>query len=127
MSQPRDDDLPLPPNPLKGASKLARIPVQVIVPAQPLRKPPWIRARAPNSPEALRLKAILRQQQLHTVCEEAACPNLGECFRAGTATFMIMGAICTRRCPFCDVAHGRPEPLDESEPRHLAETIRLMG
>ncbi len=126
MSQQRDDE-PLPPNPLKGESKLARIPIKIEPSDAPLRKPAWIRARAPNSPEALRLKAILREQQLHTVCEEAACPNLGECFRAGTATFMIMGAICTRRCPFCDVAHGRPQPLDEHEPRHLAETIQRMA
>lgn len=127
MSEQRDDEIPLTPNPLKGESKVSRIPVKVVPTAEPLRKPAWIRARAPNSPEALRLKAILRQQQLHTVCEEAACPNLGECFSHGTATFMIMGAICTRRCPFCDVAHGHPEPLDENEPRHLAETIRAMG
>lgn len=123
-----DDDQPLlPPNPLKGASKLARIPIQVAATETPLKKPGWIRARAPNSPEALRLKAILREHKLHTVCEEAACPNLGECFGRGTATFMIMGATCTRRCPFCDVAHGRPEPLDAAEPEHLAQTIATMG
>ena len=72
------------------------------------------------------LKKVLREQKLHTVCEEAACPNLGECFTHGTATFMIMGDICTRRCPFCDVAHGKPEPLDQQEPLHLAETIQAM-
>jgi len=127
MSQQRDDDMPLTPNPLKGASKVSRIPVKVVPAQPPLRKPAWIRARAPNSPEALRLKTILREQNLHTVCEEAACPNLGECFSHGTATFMIMGAICTRRCPFCDVAHGHPAPLDANEPRHLAETISAMG
>ncbi|MEW6648029.1 MAG: lipoyl synthase [Pseudomonadota bacterium] len=123
-----DDEPPIaPPNPLKGASKVSRIPVKVAPTTAPLKKPHWIRARAPNSPEALRLKAILREQKLHTVCEEAACPNLGECFGHGTATFMIMGGICTRRCPFCDVAHGRPEPLDTDEPQHLAATIAAMG
>ncbi len=123
-----DDDLPIePPNPLKGESKVSRIPIKVAQPAAPLKKPHWIRARAPNSPEVLRIKAILREQKLHTVCEEAACPNLGECFGHGTATFMIMGGICTRRCPFCDVAHGRPEPLDADEPQHLAQTIAAMG
>ncbi|MCW9023475.1 MAG: lipoyl synthase [Gammaproteobacteria bacterium] len=117
----------LAPNPLKGASKTARIPIKIEPLATPLRKPKWIRARAPNSPEAIRLKEILREQSLHTVCEEAACPNLGECFTHGTATFMIMGDICTRRCPFCDVAHGRPQPLDEQEPEHLAQTVKAMG
>ena len=124
----QDNDAPIrTPNPLKGESKTARIPIKVVPAEKPLPKPKWIRARSPNSPEALRLKAILREQKLHTVCEEAACPNLGECFQQGTATFMIMGGICTRRCPFCDVAHGRPEPLDAEEPRHLAETVRAMG
>ncbi|MCW9088737.1 MAG: lipoyl synthase [Gammaproteobacteria bacterium] len=124
----QDNDLPIqPPNPLKGESKTARIPIKVVAAEKPLPKPSWIRARSPNSPEVLRLKAILREQKLHTVCEEAACPNLGECFSHGTATFMIMGGICTRRCPFCDVAHGRPEPLDPEEPQHLADTIRAMG
>jgi len=127
MSEQRDDETPLTPNHLKGESKVSRIPIKVEHHSEVLRKPAWIRARAPNSPEALHLKSILRQHQLHTVCEEAACPNLGECFTHGTATFMIMGAICTRRCPFCDVAHGRPEPLDADEPRHLAETIRAMA
>lgn len=122
-----DDQPPSPPNPLKGESKTARIPIKVVAAEHPLPKPRWIRARSPNSPEVLRLKAILRRQRLHTVCEEAACPNLGECFHQGTATFMIMGGICTRRCPFCDVAHGRPEPLDSEEPQHLAETVRAMG
>jgi lipoic acid synthetase len=116
-----------PPNPLKGASKVARIPIKVEAPVRPLPKPDWIRARSPNHPEVLRLKAVLRQQRLHTVCEEAACPNLGECFAHGTATFMVMGNLCTRRCPFCDVAHGRPAPLDREEPHHLAATVRAMG
>jgi len=124
----RDDEQPIqPPNPLKGESKTARIPIKVVPADKPLPKPRWIRARSPNSPEVQRIKAILREQKLHTVCEEAACPNLGECFHQGTATFMIMGGICTRRCPFCDVAHGRPEPLDNEEPQHLADTIKAMG
>lgn len=111
----------------RGASKVSRIPIKVTPTAAPLRKPKWIRARAPNSPEVLRIKNILRERALHTVCEEAACPNLGECFSHGTATFMIMGAICTRRCPFCDVAHGRPEPLDTNEPQQLADAVAALG
>jgi lipoic acid synthetase len=113
--------------PLKGASKTSRIPIKVIPKDEPLKKPRWIKAKAPTDPEVGRLKGILRKQKLFTVCEEAQCPNLGECFGHGTATFMIMGGICTRRCPFCDVAHGRPKALDEDEPRHLAETIQAMG
>jgi lipoic acid synthetase len=120
------DFTPQTPNPLKGASKTARIPIKVVPRATPLKKPAWIRARAPNSPEVIRLKQILRENNLHTVCEEAACPNLGECFAHGTATFMIMGDICTRRCPFCDVAHGRPKPLDHDEPQNMAATIASM-
>ncbi len=111
----------------KGAEKVARIPIKVKQPTERLRKPDWIRVKLPFHPNVKRLKAILREQKLHTVCEEAACPNLGECFGKGTATFMIMGDICTRRCPFCDVGHGRPNPLDEEEPLHLAETIRAMN
>jgi len=110
---------------LKGESKVSRIPIK-IVPSDPKRKPAWIRAKAPSSPEVTRLKKLLRENDLHTVCEEAACPNLGECFSHGTATFLIMGNICTRRCPFCDVAHGRPDALDENEPAHLAKTIATM-
>ncbi len=91
------------------------------------RKPPWIRARAPTDPKVLALKALLRDKRLHTVCEEAACPNLGECFSHGTATFMILGDRCTRRCPFCDVAHGRPAAVDPEEPEHLAEAVASMG
>jgi lipoic acid synthetase len=91
-----------------------------------LSKPAWIRAKAPASPEVGRLTGILRDHHLHTVCEEANCPNLGECFNRGTATFMIMGDICTRRCPFCDVAHGRPAALDTDEPVQLADAIRAM-
>ncbi|MDH5711757.1 MAG: lipoyl synthase [Gammaproteobacteria bacterium] len=110
----------------KGAEKVARIPIKVEQSTERLRKPDWIRAKSPFHPNAKKLKAVLRDQKLHTVCEEAACPNLGECFGKGTATFMIMGDICTRRCPFCDVGHGRPAPLDENEPAKLAETIQAM-
>ena len=109
----------------KGDAKTARIPIK-IVPAEPLRKPPWIRVRAPSSPRYYEIKRILREHRLHTVCEEASCPNIGECFGKGTATFMIMGDICTRRCPFCDVGHGRPLPLDVDEPRNLAATIAAL-
>jgi lipoic acid synthetase len=110
----------------KGAAKTARIPVK-IVPREPLRKPAWIRARAPTHPEVGRLKQLLRHHRLNTVCEEASCPNLGECFQHGTATFMIMGRVCTRRCPFCDVAHGRPDALDPNEPDNLAEAVAAMN
>ncbi|HHQ41884.1 MAG TPA: lipoyl synthase [Chromatiales bacterium] len=106
---------------------MARLRVRPEPTAHPARKPPWIRARAPTSPEVQRLKAVLRAHRLHTVCEEASCPNLGECFGHGTATFMILGDVCTRRCPFCDVAHGRPAPPDPDEPRNLAETVSAMG
>ncbi|MDP1708546.1 MAG: lipoyl synthase [Gammaproteobacteria bacterium] len=112
---------------LKGASKMARIPIKVVPSTTLGRKPAWIRAKSTASPEVARLKGILREHRLHTVCEEAACPNLGECFGHGTATFMIMGAICTRRCPFCDVAHGKPEALDTQEPANLAHVIQSMG
>ena len=111
----------------KGAEKVARIPIKVEQPAERLRKPSWIRAKSPFHPNAKKLKTVLRDQKLNTVCEEAACPNLGECFGKGTATFMIMGDICTRRCPFCDVGHGRPAPLDEEEPAKLAEIIKAMA
>ena len=110
----------------RGAEKLARIPIKVEPTERPQRKPAWIRARSPAGPEVQRLKKVLRDKRLHTVCEEASCPNLGECFGHGTATFMIMGDICTRRCPFCDVAHGRPDALDPQEPAHLAETINAI-
>ena len=112
---------------LKGADKVARIPIKVEPTTERVRKPSWIRAKTPFHPNVKRLKEVLREQRLHTVCEEASCPNLGECFGKGTATFMIMGDICTRRCPFCDVGHGRPNPLDTDEPRHLAETIKAMN
>jgi lipoic acid synthetase len=112
---------------LKGADKVARIPIKVIPSKSVQRKPPWIRAKAPTGDRVRQLKSVLRENSLFTVCEEASCPNLGECFSKGTATFMIMGDICTRRCPFCDVGHGRPNPLDNDEPANLAETIRSMG
>ncbi len=112
-------------NALRGESKVSRIPIKV-EPSTPKRKPEWIRSKVPSSPEVLRLKKLLREHELNTICEEAACPNLGECFSHGTATFLIMGQICTRRCPFCDVAHGKPDPLDDNEPEHLAKTIAAM-
>ena len=111
----------------RGADKVARIPVKVEPTTQVLRKPSWIRARAPSGSGVSRIKQILRERKLSSVCEEALCPNLGECFSHGTATFMIMGDICTRRCPFCDVAHGKPQALDPGEPRQLAEAIREMA
>ncbi|MCG7964517.1 MAG: lipoyl synthase [Candidatus Thiodiazotropha taylori] len=111
----------------RGKSKLSRIPVKVESDQTPLRKPKWIRAKAPLGKEVSRIRRILRDKGLSSVCEEAACPNLGECFQHGTATFMIMGDICTRRCPFCDVAHGKPQPLDPKEPEHLADAIASMA
>jgi lipoic acid synthetase len=122
--------LPAPPSAAagvkhKGGSKTARIPIKVVV-AERLQKPAWIRARAPSSPRFYDIKRILREHNLHTVCEEASCPNIGECFGKGTATFMIMGELCTRRCPFCDVGHGRPLPLDAEEPLNLAKTIAAL-
>ncbi len=112
---------------LRGESKVSRIPVKVAPTVRPLRKPVWIRAKSHGAPNVMQMKKLLRDMRLHTVCEEAACPNLGECFGHGTATFMIMGDICTRRCPFCDVAHGRPNPLDPAEPENLANAIRAIG
>src|SRR5688572_19625208 len=111
----------------KGAKKTIRIVPAAQPRSQALPKPPWIRVRAasPNS-RFYDIKEILREQKLHTVCEEASCPNIAECFGKGTATFMILGDICTRRCPFCDVAHGRPLAPDAEEPLHLAETIALL-
>jgi lipoic acid synthetase len=109
----------------KRALKTARIPIKVVQ-GEPLRKPEWIRVRAGGGERFNEIKRALREAKLHTVCEEASCPNIGECFGHGTATFMIMGDLCTRRCPFCDVAHGRPQPLDADEPRHLGETIAAM-
>jgi lipoyl synthase len=109
----------------KGDAKTARIPIKIVA-AETLKKPPWIRVRASSSPRFNEIKTILREHNLHTVCEEASCPNIGECFGKGTATFMIMGDICTRRCPFCDVGHGRPLALDADEPANLAKTIAAL-
>ena len=109
-----------------GAAKTARNPVKVI-PIVPLKKPAWIRVRAGNSQTFYEVKRKLRSHNLHTVCEEASCPNIGECFGKGTATFMILGELCTRRCPFCDVAHGRPKPPEAQEPVNLARTIADLG
>lgn len=112
----------------RGAEKMARIPVKIAMTEAAPRKPDWLRIRLPtNNGGVERVKGLLRKQKLATVCEEASCPNLHECFSGGTATFMIMGEICTRRCPFCDVAHGRPLALDENEPLHLAESIATLG
>ena len=112
----------------KGAEKIRQVAENTDhVGEERLRKPRWIRAQFPGGEEVQRMKALMREQKLHSVCEEASCPNIGECFRHSTASFMIMGDICTRRCPFCDVGHGRPNPLDAMEPIHLAETVRNLG
>lgn len=120
---------PAAPDPFRkqrGAEKTSRIPIK-IQPAERLKKPEWIRVRAPSPGTRFHdIKRILREHDLHTVCEEASCPNIGECFGKGTATFMIMGDKCTRRCPFCDVGHGRPDPLDVNEPLNLARSIAAM-
>ena len=120
----------VPPKKIAGvkqidAEKTARIPIKII-PMPMLRKPDWIRMKVPDSARFQEIKQILRENNLHTVCEEASCPNIGECFSGGTATFMILGDICTRRCPFCDVAHGKPLPPDVHEPANLARTIAQM-
>ncbi len=112
---------------LRGAEKTARIPVKIVPTEQMPRKPDWIRVRLPSGNQVTEIKNMLRNKKLHTVCEEASCPNLPECFGHGTATFMILGDICTRRCPFCDVAHGRPLAPDPEEPVHLAESVVSMG
>src|SRR5215510_389787 len=110
----------------KAQAKTARIPIKVVA-APVLKKPPWIRVKAGSAGSRFyEIKKILREHRLHTVCEEASCPNIGECFGKGTATFMIMGDKCTRRCPFCDVGHGRPDPLDTDEPLNLARTIAAL-
>ena len=112
----------------KGAEKIRQVAENTDhVGEERLRKPRWIRAQFPGGEEVQRMKALMREQKLHSVCEEASCPNIGECFRHSTASFIIMGDICTRRCPFCDVGHGRPNPLDAMEPIHLAETVRNLG
>ncbi len=108
---------------LRGAEKLRRIPVKVVQTTEMPEKPHWLRVKIPVSPRIAQLRRKLRNHKLASVCEEASCPNLGECFSNGTATFMIMGDICTRRCPFCDVAHGKPRPLDVNEPVELARAI----
>jgi len=111
----------------KGEAKTARIPIKIVPAAAPLKKPDWIRVKAGSSATRFAdVKAILRDHALHTVCEEATCPNIGECFGKGTATFMILGDLCTRRCPFCDVGHGKPLPPDADEPRKLAETVAAL-
>ncbi len=109
-----------------GVAKTARNPIKIVPQLQRLRKPEWIRAKAGTSSEFGEVKRILREHSLHTVCEEAACPNIGECFSKGTATFMILGDICTRRCPFCNVAHGKPQLPDAAEPENLAHSIALL-
>jgi len=111
----------------KGELKTARIPIKIVPVDQPLRKPEWIRVKAGNSAGRFgEIKSMLREKKLHTVCEEAACPNIGECFGRGTATFMILGDICTRRCPFCDVGHGQPLPPNPDEPRELANSVSSL-
>ena len=111
----------------KSAEKTARIPIKIVPIDQVLKKPDWIRVKAAsNNSRFAEIKKILRENELVTVCEEASCPNIGECFGSGTATFMIMGDKCTRRCPFCDVGHGRPDPLDTNEPHNLARTIAAL-
>ncbi|MGQ7843902.1 lipoyl synthase [Granulosicoccus sp. 3-233] len=111
----------------RGAAKLARIPVKVAPTTELVRKPDWIRTRVSTNPRVQEIKQMMRELKLSSVCEEASCPNLGECFSHGTATFMIMGDICTRRCPFCDVAHGKPNPLDTDEPANLAKAVAQLG
>lgn len=129
MSKAEDHNAPsraTPETHQRGSEKLARIPVKVEPTRVMPRKPDWIRVKMPSGERVNQIKQILRQSKLSSVCEEAACPNLGECFSHGTATFMIMGDICTRRCPFCDVAHGKPLPLDPHEPAELAEAVKAM-
>ena len=123
-----DSLAPTPPRPTgtkeKGELKTARIPIKIVPIEKPLRKPSWIRVKAGNEIGRFgEIKRLLREQKLHTVCEEAACPNMGECFGRGTATFMILGDLCTRRCPFCDVGHGKPLPPDPNEPINLANSV----
>src|SRR5437763_13469126 len=110
----------------RGSLKTARIPIKVEA-APALPKPAWIRVRLSQGERFREVKQALREARLHTVCEEASCPNIGECFGNGTATFMVLGDLCTRRCPFCDVAHGRPSAPDPEEPQHLADTVARLG
>lgn len=119
-------DIPTASTPQRGEAKTARIPIKV-VPIAVLPKPDWIRVRVSQGENFRAVKRVLREARLHTVCEEASCPNIGECFGNGTATFMVLGDLCTRRCPFCDVAHGRPQPPDPLEPQHLADTVSRLG
>lgn len=111
---------------LRNQDKLSRIPIKVVPLDEPLKKPSWIKVKLPTGENFNRVKNLLREHKLHTVCEEASCPNIGECFDKGTATFMIMGDICTRRCPFCDVGHGVPNPLDATEPAHVANSVNIL-
>jgi len=122
MNNPR----PEPGVPLRRAEKVARIPIKVVPKDEPLPKPKWLKVKLPTRDQAGKVRKLLRSNKLHTVCEEAACPNLPECFGHGTATFMILGQVCTRRCPFCEVGHGRPLPVDPSEPTQLAEAVKSM-
>lgn len=110
----------------RNHDKLSRIPIKIVA-SEPQPKPAWIRTRLGNSQKVLDIKRTLREHQLHSVCEEASCPNLSECFAHGTATFMVLGDLCTRRCPFCDVAHGRPQAPNPKEPESLAITVQKLG
>ena len=118
---------PEPGVPQRGAEKLSRIPIKVVAKDEPLKKPRWLKIRLPSQTQADNVRRLLRDNKLHTVCEEAACPNLPECFGRGTATFMILGQVCTRRCPFCEVGHGRPLPVDSKEPSELADAVKKMA
>lgn len=121
------DDTKLSAHEKRGKDKMARIPIKIEPTETFIKKPDWIRIKAPTNGKVGSLKKLLREHKLHSVCEEASCPNLNECFNHGTATFMIMGDKCTRRCTFCDVAHGRPDPLDPDEPENLAKALGHMG
>ena len=111
----------------RDGAKTSRIPIKIVPVSEPLKKPDWIRVKIPTSEKFKEVKNLLREHKLHTVCEEASCPNIGECFSKGTATFMIMGDICTRRCPFCDVGHGRPNPLNPEEPKEIARSVKILN
>ncbi len=111
----------------RDAAKTSRIPIKIVPVTETLKKPDWIRVKIPTSEKFKEVKNLLREHKLHTVCEEASCPNIGECFSKGTATFMIMGDICTRRCPFCDVGHGRPNPLNPDEPKEIARSVKILN
>ncbi len=126
---PAKPQRPEPGVPLRRAEKVARIPIKVVPKDQPLKKPPWLKVKLPSASQAAKVRSMLRGNKLFTVCEEASCPNLPECFGHGTATFMILGQVCTRRCPFCDVGHGRPLPISDlaNEPAHLADAIKNMN